>query len=220
MKNIAIDGPAGAGKSSVAKRVSKKLGFMYVDTGALYRVLALKVYSDGLDYNEEKLVEAAISHMDLEVKYEDGIQHVYLNSNDVSEEIRKEDIGNIASKISTYKCVRDKLLSIQRNLAKNENTIMDGRDIGTVVLPDAFLKIYLTASADTRAKRRLLQLEEKGETGDFEKIKQDIINRDNQDMNRKIAPLKQAEDAIYLDTSNMSIDEVINKIISLYEEKL
>lgn len=211
---IAIDGPAGAGKSTIAKIAAKNLDFIYVDTGALYRSIALYCIENNIEVENEELLSSACEKIQVELAYEEGVQHVYLNSKDVSTDIRKEEVGKMASKVATKKVVRDKLLSLQRNMAATNNVIMDGRDIGTFVLPNAEVKIYLTATSDERARRRVAQLVEKGENPDFEVIKKDIEDRDYQDMNRDIAPLKQAEDAIYLDTSDMTIDEVVEFICS------
>ena len=213
--NIAIDGPAGAGKSTIAKLVADKKGFIYVDTGAMYRSIALYIIENDIDVNDDEAVKNACDNIDISLKYVDGVQHVYLNDKDVSTDIRREEVGNMASKAATKKAVRERLLNLQRDIAAANDVIMDGRDIGTFVLPNAELKIYLTASVMTRAKRRFDQLTEKGEKPDMYKIAEDIEKRDYQDMHREIAPLKQAEDAVYLDTSDMTIDEVVEKIISL-----
>lgn len=210
--NIAIDGPAGAGKSTIAKLVAKRLGYVYVDTGAMYRAIALYLINHDIDVNHEDKVKDACSEITVEIKYENDIQNVYLNGENVSSKIRQEQVGNMASKAAAKKPVRDKLLSLQRDIAASADVIMDGRDIGTFVLPDAELKIYLTASVETRAKRRYDELVLKGEQPDIEKIEEDIKQRDYQDMHRDIAPLTQAEDAVYLDTSDMNIDEVVNFI--------
>lgn len=210
--NIAIDGPAGAGKSTIAKLAAKRLGYVYVDTGAMYRAIALFFIKNGIDVNNENEVMDACSGITVEIKYEDGVQNVYLNGENVSSEIRQEQVGNMASKAAAKKPVRDKLLSLQRDIAASADVIMDGRDIGTFVLPGAELKIYLTASVETRARRRYDELVSKGEQPDISKIEEDIRQRDYQDMHRDIAPLTQAEDAIYLDTSDMSIDEVVHFI--------
>ena len=210
--NIAIDGPAGAGKSTIAKLVAEKLGFIYVDTGAMYRSIALYFINNNIDSEDDKAVVDACDKINIQIKYEDGVQQVYLNGENVSVAIRKEEVGNMASKVAAKKPVRDLLLQLQRDIAASNDVIMDGRDIGTFVLPNADVKIYLTASVATRAKRRYDQLVEKGENPDIKKIEADIEQRDYQDMNREIAPLKQAEDAIYLDTSNMTIDEVVEYI--------
>ena len=213
--NIAIDGPAGAGKSTIAKLVADKKGFIYVDTGAMYRSIALYIIENDIDSDNEDAIKTACDNIDINIKYVDGVQHIYLNGEDVSTAIRREEVGNMASKAATKKVVREKLLNLQRELAESNDVIMDGRDIGTFVLPNAELKIYLTASVYTRAKRRYDQLVEKGETPDLGKIEEDIEKRDYQDMHRDIAPLKQAEDAILIDTSDMTIEEVVDKIISL-----
>lgn len=210
--NIAIDGPAGAGKSTIAKLVAKRLGYVYVDTGAMYRAIALYLINHDIDVNKEDKIKDACSDITVEIKYENDIQNVYLNGENVSSKIRQEQVGNMASKAAAKKPVRDKLLSLQRDIAASTDVIMDGRDIGTFVLPDAELKIYLTASVETRAKRRYDELVLKGEQPDIEKIEEDIKQRDYQDMHRDIAPLAQAEDAVYLDTSDMNIDEVVNFI--------
>ena len=213
--NIAIDGPAGAGKSTIAKLVADKKGFIYVDTGAMYRSIALYIIENDIDSDNDDAVKAACDNIDIKIKYVDRVQHIYLNDEDVSTTIRREEVGNMASKVATKKVVREKLLNLQRELAASNDVIMDGRDIGTFVLPNAEPKIYLTASVYTRAKRRFDQLVEKGETPDLGKIEEDIEKRDYQDMHRDIAPLKQAEDAILIDTSDMTIEEVVDKIISL-----
>lgn len=210
--NIAIDGPAGAGKSTIAKLAAEKLGYIYVDTGAMYRAIALFLIKSGISADNESEVKAACGNIEIEIKYEDNAQQVYLNGENVSAEIRQEQVGNMASKAAAIKAVRSKLLQLQRDIAASNDVIMDGRDIGTFVLPDAELKIYLTASVGTRAKRRYDQLISKGENPDIKKIENDIEQRDYQDMNREIAPLKQADDALYLDTSDMSIAEVVGFI--------
>lgn len=210
--NIAIDGPAGAGKSTVAKMVAKKKGFVYVDTGAMYRAIGLYFMNEGVDVEDSARVMAALSAISVEIKYEHEEQQVYLNGENVSKEIRQEAVGNMASRVATKQAVRDKLLSLQRDLANKQDVVMDGRDIGTFVLPNAEVKIYLTASVETRANRRYTELVEKGVSADIEEIKRDIEARDYQDMHRDIAPLKQAEDAYYLDSSFMTIDEVADTI--------
>ncbi len=210
--NIAIDGPAGAGKSTIAKLAAKRLGYIYVDTGAMYRAIALYFIKNEIDVNNEDRIKTACSELTVEIKYEDGVQNVYLNGENVSSEIRQERVGNMASKAAAKKPVRDKLLSLQRDIAASADVIMDGRDIGTFVLPGAELKIYLTASVETRARRRYDELVSKGEQPDIGKIQEDIRQRDYQDMHRDIAPLAQAEDAVYLDTSDMSIEEVVRFI--------
>ncbi len=212
--NIAIDGPAGAGKSTIAKLVAKELGYGYVDTGAMYRTIALAFIEKNVNLEDDKDINFACDAINIDIKFIDNVQHMYLDGADVTSEIRQEEVGNMASKVAAKKQVRDMLLMLQRGLAASNSVIMDGRDIGTHVLPNADVKIYLTASVEVRAKRRYDELVAKGETPDIEKIKADIEQRDYQDMNRDIAPLKQAEDAIYLDTSNMGIDQVVNFIIN------
>ena len=213
--NIAIDGPAGAGKSTIARLAAKELGFVYVDTGAMYRAIALFILDNHTDINDEEALKKALDNMSINIVYENGVQHVFLDLVDVSEEIRSEKVGNMASTSSALAPVREKLLDLQRDVAAKNDVIMDGRDIGTNILPNAELKIYLTASVDVRAKRRYDELKLKGESPDLEEIKKGIEQRDYQDMNRDIAPLKQADDAVYLDTSDMSISEVVDEIIRL-----
>ncbi len=213
--NIAIDGPAGAGKSSIAKLVAKKLSFVYIDTGAMYRTMAYYFLKNGIDIKEEKAVVEHCGEIEIRIAYENGDQQIFLNEVNVSKEIRSEEVGNQASVVAAYGAVREKLVALQRQMAASTDVIMDGRDIGTVVLPGAELKIYLTASAAVRADRRYKELQEKGIDCDREKIEEDIILRDKQDMNREISPLKQAEDAVYLDSSDMTIDEVVQEIITL-----
>ena len=213
--NIAIDGPAGAGKSTIARLAAKELGFVYVDTGAMYRAIALFILDNHTDINDEEALKKALDNMSINIVYENGVQHVFLDLVDVSEEIRSEKVGNMASTSSALAPVRTKLLDLQRDVAAKNDVIMDGRDIGTNILPNAELKIYLTASVDVRAKRRYDELKLKGESPDLEEIKKGIEQRDYQDMNRDIAPLKQADDAVYLDTSDMSISEVVDEIIRL-----
>lgn len=215
MYNIAIDGPAGAGKSTIAKIVAKELGFIYVDTGAMYRTLALACFRDGVDTSDEAAVVAKCESVEVTLGYEDGTQKVYLNGEDVSAEIRREEIGNLTSAIAVYPGVRKILVALQKDLAAKNDVVMDGRDIGTAVLPNADLKIYLTASVETRAKRRYDELVEKGQTCDLKEIEKDIEDRDYRDMNREVSPLSQADDAVLVDSSNMTIDEVVAKIISL-----
>ncbi len=213
--NIAIDGPAGAGKSTIARRVAKELSFIYVDTGAMYRAIALFHLREQINTDSEEKVKEALERINISIAYENGEQQVLLNGENVSGQIRTEEVGNMASKISAISCVREKLLDLQRELAQKNDVVMDGRDIGTRILPEAQLKIYLTASADARAQRRYKELMEKGVVCSLEEIKQDIMKRDEQDMNRAIAPLTQAKDAVYLDSSDMTIDEVTEKIKSL-----
>lgn len=216
--NIAIDGPAGAGKSTIAKMAAKKLDFIYVDTGAMYRAMALYFLRREIDAKDEKKIAEACEHINVTIAYQEGEQQVLLNGENVNAFIRTEEVSMMTSNTSKYPAVREKLLYLQRELAAANNVIMDGRDIGTCVLPDAELKIYLTASASERAKRRYLEQKERGVESDLAQIESDIIARDEQDMNREIAPLKQAEDAIYLDTSDMTIEEVVTKIVSLVQK--
>ena len=213
--NIAIDGPAGAGKSTIAKRVSGELSFIYVDTGAMYRSIALYLLRKDISATDVEAVKAALEDIEIAIQYVNGEQHVLLNGEDVSGQIRTEEVGNMASKSSALPCVRAKLLELQKKLAREHDVVMDGRDIGTNILPDAQLKIYLTASVDTRASRRYKELIEKGIDCDLEAIKKDIEQRDYQDMHRETAPLMQAKDAVYLDSSDMTIDQVVEKIKSL-----
>lgn len=214
MINIAIDGPAGAGKSTIAKLVAKEKGYIYVDTGAMYRSIALYMLRNNINIDNEDALKNACMDIKIQISYENDTQQVYLNDENVSIEIRQEQVGNMASKVAAKPVVREKLLQLQRDLAASNNVVMDGRDIGTFVLPDANLKIYLTASVVARAGRRYKELVEKGNNPDLEKIKADIEQRDFQDMNREIAPLKQAEDAIYLDSSDMDINQVIDYILN------
>ena len=218
MYNIAIDGPAGAGQSTIAKMAAKKLDFIYVDTGAMYRAMALYFLRREIDAKDEKKIAEACEHINVTIAYQEGEQQVLLNGENVNAFIRTEEVSMMTSNTSKYPAVREKLLYLQRELAAANNVIMDGRDIGTCVLPDAELKIYLTASASERAKRRYLEQKERGVESDLAQIERDIIARDEQDMNREIAPLKQAEDAIYLDTSDMTIEEVVTKIVSLVQK--
>lgn len=211
--NIAIDGPAGAGKSTIAKMAASELGFIYVDTGAMYRAMALYFLRKGIRKEDERAIEEACKKIEVSIQYEDGIQQVLLNGENVSGFIRTEEVSNMTSATSAYKSVRQKLLELQRQLASTSNVIMDGRDIGTCVLPDAQTKIYLTASSHVRALRRYKELVEKGEACNLEEIEQDIIQRDYRDMHREIAPLKQAQDAIYLDSSQMTIRQVVDAIV-------
>lgn len=219
MFNVAIDGPAGAGKSTIAKLVAKREGFIYVDTGAMYRALAVLCVRSGVNIKEETEVVKVCEPAQVTIRYEDEEQQVILNGENVNPYLRTEETGNAASVISAYAGVREKLLMLQRQLGKEHNVVMDGRDIGTNVLKDAQLKVYLTAGSDTRARRRFDELTAKGILCNLEEIKKDIEERDYQDMHRSIAPLKQAEDAIYLDSSAMTIEEVAEKIQTLMREK-
>ena len=219
MYSIAIDGPAGAGKSTIAKTIAKKLEFIYVDTGAMYRAMALYFIRHEIDPKNEEAINKACPDSHVSINYEDGVQQVLLNGENVNGLIRTEEVGNMASKTSAYKTVRATLLDLQRDLAKTANILMDGRDIGTCVLPNAQVKIYLTASSKTRAQRRYDELTAKGVFCDFDEIEKDIIDRDYRDMHRETSPLKQAEDAVLVDSSEMNIDQVVEAIRSIYEEK-
>lgn len=213
--NIAIDGPAGAGKSTIAKKVAANLGYIYVDTGAMYRAMALYFIRKGIKAEDTKAISDECKNADISITYMDGVQVVLLDGENVNGYIRTEEVGNMASATSVNGEVRKKLVELQQKLAAKENVVMDGRDIGTVVLPNAEVKVYLTASSAVRAKRRFLELQAKGEDADIEKIEQDIIERDHRDMTREISPLKQAEDAVYLDSSDMTIEEVVQKIMDM-----
>ena len=210
--NIAIDGPAGAGKSTIAKKVAKELSFIYVDTGAMYRAMALYLLNHGVNGENQEEIEAVCSGADISIEYKNGEQIVILNGENVNAMIRTEQVGNPK--------VRAHLLKLQRTLAEKNDVVMDGRDIGTTILPNAEVKIYLTASADTRAKRRALEYEQKGEAFDLDQIRKDIIERDERDMNREISPLKQAEDAVLVDSSEMGIDQVVDAILDVYNKKI
>ena len=216
MFSIAIDGPAGAGKSTIAKTIARKLGFVYVDTGAMYRAMGLYFLRKGVDGQDGESIAAMCPEIQVTIEYVNGEQQVLLNGENVSGLIRTEEVGQMASVTSAQPAVRAALLQLQRDMAKSANILMDGRDIGTNVLPNAELKIYLTASADVRAKRRYDELTAKGTVCDYEVIKQDIIKRDHQDMTRATAPLKQAEDAVLVDSSDMTIDQVVEAIIGHY----
>lgn len=213
--NIAIDGPAGAGKSTIAKLVAKEKGYIYVDTGAMYRGLAIHFIKKGIKPEEtEKIIEAC-KDAEVSIGYEDGAQQIYLNGENITSMLREEEVGNMASMSSAVPEVRAKLLDLQRNLAKEKDVVMDGRDIGTHVLPDADVKVYLTASVECRANRRYKELTEKGIACDYDEIAKDIQERDTRDMNREIAPLKKADDAVLVDSSDMTIGEVVKAIIDL-----
>lgn len=213
--NIAIDGPAGAGKSTIAKRVAKELGYVYVDTGAMYRALAIHFLKQGLKPEDTEKIKEACKTAVVTLQYEDGVQQVYLNGENVTRMLREEAVGNMASVSSAIPEVRAQLLELQRSLARTNDVVMDGRDIGTNILPNADVKVYLTASVKERARRRYVELQEKGVACDLKEIAHDIEERDARDMNREIAPLRQAEDATFVDSSNMSIDEVVQTIIKL-----
>jgi len=213
--NVAIDGPAGAGKSTIAKRIAKKLGYIYVDTGAMYRAMAYYLIQNQVDSRDKDAIVAACQHADISIRYQNGEQVVLLNGENVNAYLRTEAVGNMASVSSAVLEVRKKLVELQQKLARETDVVMDGRDIGTVVLPDADVKVYLTASVETRAKRRFLELQEKGEAADLQKIAADIEDRDYRDMHRDISPLRQAEDATLVDSSDMTIDQVVERILEL-----
>lgn len=217
--SIAIDGPAGAGKSTIARQIAEKLSFIYVDTGAMYRALALFLLRNRIGRDEEDKIGSVIGQADISIAYENGTQQVYLNGENVSGLIRTEEVSQMTSASSAKKSVREKLLSLQQKIATEANVVMDGRDIGTCVLPNADLKVYLTAGSKERAKRRFLELTAKGIPCNIEEIEESIRERDERDMNREIAPLKQAADAVYLDTSDMGIEEVTDAIIHLFQDK-
>ena len=217
---IAIDGPAGAGKSTIAKLVANRLGFTYIDTGAMYRAVGLLFDAQEKFPETGEEIKAVSDAANIDIKYIDGSQHIFLNGKDVSEEIRTEHAGNTASYVSTFPEVRTRLVSLQQELSRTCNVVMDGRDIGTVVLPDADLKIFMEADVKVRAQRRFDQLKEKGGTPDMDQIIKDLEARDYQDRNRAVSPLKQADDAVLLDTSHMTKEEVQAEIIRLYMQKL
>lgn len=210
--NVAVDGPAGAGKSTIAKLVAKEKNYIYVDTGAMYRAMAIHFLGKGIAPENVADVAGACQDADVTIDYEDGIQQVYLNGENVTDRLRTEEVGNMASKTSQIPAVREKLLELQRGLAREKDVIMDGRDIGTCILPDADVKIYLTASVETRARRRFEELKEKGILCDFDEIARDIKERDERDMNRATAPLRKADDAYLVDSSHMTIEEVVSAI--------
>lgn len=217
--NIAIDGPAGAGKSTIAKKLAQKTGFIYVDTGAMYRAITLYLMRKNIRPDDENAIMSVLDDINISLDYEDETQIVLLNGENVNNLIRTQEVGFNTSTASKNKCVREKLLDLQRSLAATKNVIMDGRDIGSCVLPNAQVKIYLTASAKKRAHRRWLELKQKGEECDIEAIEKEIIARDEQDMNRKVAPLVCVKDAVLVDSSDMDIDEVVERLYQIYEEK-
>ena len=215
--NIAIDGPAGAGKSTIAKMAAKELGYIYVDTGALYRTIALYMYENGISDNDK--IVASLGKCDVKLAYIDGQQRVFLGDRDVSDDIRKPEISMGASKVSAIPQVREHLFNLQKKMAEENNVIMDGRDIGTVVLPNADVKIFLTASAEERANRRFKELSEKPNCPCYEEILSDIIERDKNDMNRPVAPLKQAEDAVLVDSTTLTLEQSAQKIKEIILER-
>ena len=216
--NIAIDGPAGAGKSTIARALAKRLSYIYVDTGAMYRAMALYLLREGISAEDSGRIEEACERVDISIIYEDNVQKVLLNGEDVSSLIRSEEVGNMASKSAQNGRVREKLVELQRQLAAKTDVVMDGRDVGPCVLPGADVKIYLTASVHTRAVRRYKEYLEKGMEADLAQIEEDIEKRDHQDMNREISPLKKAEDAVLLDSSDMTIEEVLDAMTAVCEK--
>ena len=216
--NIAIDGPAGAGKSTIAKKAAEALSYIYVDTGAMYRAMALYILEKGIGAEDEAAINAACEEITVSISMEEGEQQVFLNGENVNGRIRTEEVGKMTSAISIYRNVREKLTELQRSMARTSDLIMDGRDIGTCVLPDADVKVYLTASSTVRAKRRYDELTAKGIHCDFAQIEKDIIERDERDMNREISPLRQAKDATLVDSSDMTIEEVVEVITGLCRE--
>ncbi|BFL40287.1 Cytidylate kinase [uncultured Butyricicoccus sp.] len=217
--SVAIDGPSGAGKSTVARAVAARMGYVYVDTGAMYRAIGLAVYRRGITGEDTAGIIASLPTVDISLAYQDGMQHVLLNGEDVSEAIRTPEIAQYASKVSAVPEVRRFLLDVQRDMAKNSNILMDGRDIGTVILPDAPVKIFLTASAKTRAERRYRELKEKGQQVTLEGVLADIQARDRQDTTRAVAPLRQADDAVLLDTSALDLEQSIAAVLRIIREK-
>ena len=220
MIKIAIDGPAGAGKSTIAKRVAAEKNYIYVDTGAMYRAMALFLYRNGIDADDSAAISGKCQEADISIEYRDGAQVVLLGGENVNDKIRTPKVSDMASRTSVNGDVRRKLVELQQKLAREQNVVMDGRDIGTVVLPDARVKIYLTASVDVRADRRYKELIEKGEEADLDEIRDQIRERDERDMNRDISPLRQADDAVLVDTSDLTIDEVADKILAIIDEKI
>jgi len=217
---IAIDGPAGAGKSTAARKAAENLNFIYVDTGAMYRTIGLYMLENQVSAENEDALKNALDQIQIELKYKDGVQCMFLNGEDVSGRIRTPEVSAQASVVAAVPEVREKLLDLQRSMAASQDVIMDGRDIGTHILPDAELKIFLTASVEERARRRYLELVEKGEECNIEDIRKDIADRDYRDMHRETAPLRQAEDAVLLDTSDMTLDEVVAEITRLAKERM
>lgn len=210
---IAIDGPAGAGKSTVAKLISKELGYIYIDTGAMYRAFGLYLLNNNIDVNDEDAISKVVEKVNISIEFVQGEQKIYLNNEDVTDKIRTPEIGGAASSCSVHKCVREKLVALQQELANKQSVVMDGRDIGSVVLPNANLKIFLTASVEVRAKRRILDYKQKGIEKSLDEMIKEIEERDYRDSHRENSPLTRVEDAILIDSSNMSIDDVVDKII-------
>lgn len=219
MTNIAIDGPAGAGKSTIAKKVAKELSFIYVDTGAMYRAMALYLHRNGIPADDAEKIAAACGGAEISIEYRDGEQVVLLGGENVNPYLRTGEVSAMASKSSAVPQVRTRLVQLQQELAAAQNVVMDGRDIGTVVLPDARVKIYLTASVEVRARRRFLEMQEKGEPADFDQIAAEIAERDHRDMTREVSPLRQADDAVLVDTSDMTIDQVTQRILEIVKDR-
>ena len=219
INGIALDGPAGAGKSTIAKVIAKRLGLPYLDTGAMYRAMALCAFSEGVSLTDAEKVDELLNRTDIRVAYLDDGQHVFVNGTDVTGRLREEEIGKGASLISKLRCVRDKLAGMQRDIGHETHAVLEGREIGTFVIPETPYKFYVTATAEERALRRVRQLEEKGEKPDYELILRDIEARDYQDSHRDYAPLKQAEDAVLIDTTHMTIDEAVDAVLKTLEEK-
>ena len=217
--NIAIDGPAGAGKSTIARRVAKELSFIYVDTGAMYLAMALYLLRKEVNRDDTEQIGNICQDAEISIEYQNGEQIVLLNGENVNSYLRTEEVGNMASVSSAVPRVREKLLSLQRKLAKDMSVVMDGRDIGTTILPDADVKIYLTASSLTRARRRYLELQEKGTVCNLDDIQKDIEERDQRDMNREISPLRQAKDAVLVDSSDLTIQQVVDRILQIFRSK-
>ena len=218
--SIAIDGPAGAGKSSIAKEIAKRLGCIYIDTGAMYRTVGLGAILEGLNYQDEEAVSLLMPSLDIKLQASEEGQQIFLNGKNVSTKIRNDEVAAAASKVATYEKVREALVKSQRSMQSESSVVMDGRDIGTVVMPNATLKIYLTASVNERALRRFKEYEEKGIQADLAVLTEEIAARDKQDMERKISPLKKADDAVEIDTTYMTIEEIVEQIIGLLNERL
>lgn len=218
--NIALDGPAGSGKSTVAKALAKKYGILYLDTGAMYRACALEALKTGIDGKDKAAVEKMLETLSVDVEYKDGTQHTYLNGEDVSESIRTNEVSMAASNVSAHPAVRVKMVELQRKIAQNTSCVLDGRDIGSTVLPNARFKFFVTADCNVRAERRYKELIARGQSADLNEVRSQIVRRDKQDAEREFSPLKQAEDAIVIDTSNLSIDEAVRSIDRLIQEKI
>ena len=218
--SIALDGPSGAGKSTLAKAVAKQLGIVYVDTGAMYRTIAFFMLSNDIDLHNQQLVCQSLNKIDIKLAYINGEQRIFLNGNDVSDDIRQNNVSMAASVVSAYKEVRSFLMDTQRNVAKQNSVIMDGRDIGTVVLPKAEVKVFLIAQAEVRAKRRFKELEQKGSDISYQQVLEDIIQRDLTDTTRKEAPLKQAEDAVVLDTTNLTLEQAVESLVKIVKDTI